>query len=984
MTTTLAPTTGPAPRGGPHLLSARWIVLVYGVVSVVWIALSDRIVALLFPASGALTLVSTLKGWGFVVVTGGLLAVMLHRHDVLQASQTAQLATRERRFRLLAEHAQDIIWRVVLEPTPRLDYVSPAIERVLGYPPSAFSADPGLFRRLVHPEERWQLDSATGALRHERTVLLRMRHADGRWVWIEQRGSLVLDEAGQAVAVEGVARDVTEQRTVHATLERVNRIQRTLSAANQALVRADQELPLLGAICQAAVAQGGYRFAWVGYREDDAAGTVRPVAQAGQEDDYLRDITVSWHDVPSGRGPTGTAVREDRPVVVRDTASDPVMAPWRDAALHRGYASSAAFPLRGHAGVRGALSIYAAEPDAFGPAEVALLDELAADLSYGIETLRTRAAAADAEAARRRLATAIEQSVESVVITDADGRITYVNPAFERSSGYAAAEALGQNPRLLASGRQTRAFYVAMWQALTEGRPWAGDLVNRRKDGSLYTEAAVISPVRDPAGTTTSYVAVQHDVTAEREAEAREQACARERSQIAQALAALPPQATPEETADAVCQQIVGLPEAAAAVLLAFDGAGGATPLGTAESDGPALALSRLGDTRARQLRQRASEGPWVAGWRGGRGRPFSRAFAALGIGALAYAPIWIEQDVVGLLEVGSVGPDAAERLTERLPALVEFASIAGAALGPAISGRSLLSRSREQIAAIIDQRAYHPVFQPIVDLGSLAVIGYEALTRFEDGTPPDAQFLQAAAVGLGLELEMATLGAALMSARALPAVPWLNVNVSPALVLAGAPLRSLMASYAGQLVLEVTEHEVISDYVAFRDAVAALGPGVQIAVDDAGAGFASLRHIVELRPQIVKIDRSLVAGLNADPARQALLAGLRHFTDSQGCRLVAEGIETEAELAALVALGVRSGQGYLLGRPVPVLAEAACGRGSLSTAGAPARMATRREAAVAGRLPASDATHGEGRGTSGRSRAAASLRHAERASPRS
>ena len=105
---------------------------------------------------------------------------------------------------------------------------------------------------------------------------------------------------------------------------------------------------------------------------------------------------------------------------------------------------------------------------------------------------------------------------------------------------------------------------------------------------------------------------------------------------------------------------------------------------------------------------------------------------------------------------------------------------------------------------------------------------------------------------------------------------------------------------------------------------MAALGPNLQTAVDDAGAGFASLRHIVESRPHIVKIDRSLVAGIDTDPARQALLAGLRHFADSQGCSLIAEGIETETELATLVALGVRSGQGYLLGRPAPFPARGA------------------------------------------------------------
>ncbi len=855
-------------------------------------------------------------------MAGGLLTAQLHRYDALQAQQATELPARERRYRLLAEHAQDIIFRYTLDPTPAFEYLSPAVEHVLGYPPAAFDADPDLLLRLIHPEDRALMDLQV-ASREAGTFVLRIRHADGHWVWLEQRSSLVLDEAGEPAALEGVARDITEQRGVEAALARVNRAQRTLSAANQALVRAEQEIRLMEAICQAAIEQGGFRFAWVGYRDEDEAGTVRPIAHAGHEDGYLTSIRVSWHDVPTGRGPTGTAVREDRTVVLRDIANDPLMAPWRDEAFKHAYASSAAFPLRGRNGVLGALTIYAAEPDAFGPEEVALLEELAADLSYGVGALRTRIAAADAEAELRRLATAIAQSPESIVITDAEARIEYVNPAFERVTGYAAAEVRGQNPRLLQSGRHNLAFYQAMWQTLADGRPWVGDFVNRRKDGSLFTEETVISPVHDAGGTLDGYVAVKRDVTVEREALAHEQARARERAQIAQALAALHPQATPEETADAVCRQIVGLPEASAAVLLAFDPAGGATPLGVAAADGRALARQRLGEARAEHLRERATEGPWVETWRGERGQPLSRAFRALGIRTLAYAPIRIEQDVVGLLEMGSASLDASDRLTERLPALVEFASVASAVLGPSISGRAQLGRSRERIEAIIEQSAFHPVFQPIVDLASLVVIGYEALTRFDDGTPPDAQFGAAAAVGLGLELEVAALRASLSAAAALPALSWLNVNVSPAVILAGEPLRSIVAGYPGQLVLEVTEHEVITDYVAFREAVAAFGPDVQIAVDDAGAGFASLRHIVELHPHIVKIDRTLVAGINGDPARQALLAGLCHFAGKQGCSLVAEGIETEEELATLVALDVRSGQGYLLGRPMPVLSGA-------------------------------------------------------------
>jgi EAL domain-containing protein (putative c-di-GMP-specific phosphodiesterase class I) len=121
--------------------------------------------------------------------------------------------------------------------------------------------------------------------------------------------------------------------------------------------------------------------------------------------------------------------------------------------------------------------------------------------------------------------------------------------------------------------------------------------------------------------------------------------------------------------------------------------------------------------------------------------------------------------------------------------------------------------------------------------------------------------------------------------------------------------------------VLEVTEHAPIADYPAFRAAMDALGPNVEFAVDDAGTGFASLRHILELRPAFVKLDRWLVAGLESDDARQAMIVGLCHFASVTGCRLIAEGIETEGELTVLRALTIELGQGYLLGRPLPVAA---------------------------------------------------------------
>jgi EAL domain-containing protein (putative c-di-GMP-specific phosphodiesterase class I) len=127
------------------------------------------------------------------------------------------------------------------------------------------------------------------------------------------------------------------------------------------------------------------------------------------------------------------------------------------------------------------------------------------------------------------------------------------------------------------------------------------------------------------------------------------------------------------------------------------------------------------------------------------------------------------------------------------------------------------------------------------------------------------------------------------------------------------------MAGSRRRIVLEVTEHAAIADYPEFRAAMANLGPKVDFAVDDTGTGFASLRHIIELRPAFVKLDRSLIAGIDSDDARQAMVVGLCHFAQVTGCRLIVEGIETDAELAVLRSLAIDLGQGYLLGRPVPV-----------------------------------------------------------------
>jgi EAL domain-containing protein (putative c-di-GMP-specific phosphodiesterase class I) len=392
-----------------------------------------------------------------------------------------------------------------------------------------------------------------------------------------------------------------------------------------------------------------------------------------------------------------------------------------------------------------------------------------------------------------------------------------------------------------------------------------------------------------------------------------------QRALIADTFAHLPALATSEATAQMICRQVASLPGIVAAVIMRFAHNDRAWPMGLALTNGGSPEHRRIPYRRSQYLHERAAHGAWIEDWVRRPWHPYDKTLRDVGMRSQAYAPIHHAGTLVGVLAIGSADESTSVGLAECIPALVEFADLAGALIGPDLAARAGSLHARQRIAEVIENVAFHPVFQPIVDLRHDRIIGYEALTRFEDGAAPDEQFVAAEAVGLGLALEAATLRAAIAAAASLRPGMFLNLNASPALMLEVKTLRSLIRGARHRVVLEITEHSAIVDYSGFHGAMAALPRSVCLAVDDAGAGFASFRHILELGPTFVKLDRSLISGIDGDPAKQALVAGMRQFARSTGCRLIAEGVETDAERAALLRLGIRLAQGYLLGRPGPL-----------------------------------------------------------------
>ena len=388
---------------------------------------------------------------------------------------------------------------------------------------------------------------------------------------------------------------------------------------------------------------------------------------------------------------------------------------------------------------------------------------------------------------------------------------------------------------------------------------------------------------------------------------------------------------TLEETAAAIAAEIADTGGFELVLLSAYLPGGNVRHLAHASSLPRQIPLEpgrSVRPNRAEYLRRRAYDEPWIDEWEPtSNPTDFISEMYEAGLRTSLYVPIRHQGSPIGLLAIGCGVGTSTLRLRRRAllehsrTGMVEAASLAGTLLAPQIALYDDESAQVAVVRSLIERRRYVPVFQPIVELRSGGVVGYEALTRFPDGERPDVLFEYAARIGVGQELEAATLQSAVEAAAELRGNAYLSVNVSPEFLLSGTPAR-ILRGVARPVAVELTEHVPIDDYEAIRIAAANFGRPIRLVVDDAGAGFASLRHVLELRPDTVKLDLGLVRHIDADPARQALVAGMVHFAERGHFALVAEGVETSEERETLVSLGVAYGQGYLFGRPMPIPSE--------------------------------------------------------------
>jgi EAL domain-containing protein (putative c-di-GMP-specific phosphodiesterase class I) len=309
-------------------------------------------------------------------------------------------------------------------------------------------------------------------------------------------------------------------------------------------------------------------------------------------------------------------------------------------------------------------------------------------------------------------------------------------------------------------------------------------------------------------------------------------------------------------------------------------------------------------------------------------------ATRAIPIGAHLGIPVQLESgEVYGTLCCFSHHADLT--LGERDMALLRaFGEVLAGRIDEGLAAARLADRAAEGIRVAMASGAPRIVYQPIIALVDDAIVGVECLSRFdiEPHRPPDVWFSAAHEAGLGLELELRAIELALKPFDQFAPSLAISINCSPELILCGRLAPILGKLDLSRIVIELTEHATVTDYTALKRALDPLREqGARLAIDDAGAGYASMRHILNLESDVIKLDMSLTRDIDADPSRRALARGLISFAHEIGSHITAEGVETPAELETLRRLGVDNVQGFYLGKPL-TLDEALPALGSASS----------------------------------------------------
>jgi diguanylate cyclase (GGDEF)-like protein/PAS domain S-box-containing protein len=667
-----------------------------------------------------------------------------------------------------------------------------------------------------------------------------------------------------------------------------------------------------------------YRYPLVQISLKGPRGAVSIFASAGREVDFLRDVIVRWDHTPEGSGPTGNALRGGT-MQTCDVATDEGFALWRERALEHHLRSVLAVPLVAGDRILGAITFFSTRRRDFPRDRVDVLRAVAAQAALSILSAHDNAQI-------RLQKVALESVANAIVITNIEGVIEWVNPAFTKLTGYSAAEAVGATPRLLRSGNHSRAFYARMWETLLAGHVWHGEMYNRRRDGSVYAEEQTITPVREENGHITHFVAVKQDITERKQQEEKIRHLA-----LYDSLTNLPNR----RAFDAMIRRISHRGGPASLLMIDIDdfkfvNDSSGHPIGD-------QLLSEIGQLLQKQLR------PFDFLARVG-GDEFVALLEQVSIEETqtiserlrkSVEEFWFEHNDAVLHATISIGvatiDDSADPKT--------FISRADAALYAAKErgknrvviypfnegddlGRRLADATRyvTLIRTALRDNMFELSYQPVIRLGNGERVHYEALVRMRmtDGTliPPDDFLPIAERYGLMPQIDRWVFDEVLRELQAREHVR-IFANLSALSINDEALLRYIEQRIIetkiepGRLAFELTESAAVADLASARNWIHRLKQlGCLFALDDFGVGFSSLGYLRALAVDYVKIDRTFIRDLDTNPTNRALVQAVNAVAHTLGKEVIAEGVETAAHAAVLLELGVEHGQGFHWGHP--------------------------------------------------------------------
>ncbi|HEX6828186.1 MAG TPA: EAL domain-containing protein, partial [Burkholderiales bacterium] len=686
-----------------------------------------------------------------------------------------------------------------------------------------------------------------------------------------------------------------------------------------------------------------YEVVAVGLAQNDAAKTVQTAMQASRERLHPDLLQFTWGLDPLGLGPTGTAIRTGRPAVSASLAADVNAAPWQAAAARHGLRACAALPLVHQGEAFGALTVYAAQASLFDGHEIDLLRELADDLSFGIMTRRAAVARKRAEEQLRLRDRVIESSSNGILINDLtrpNNPIIYVNPAFERMTGYSAGEVIGRNPRFLIRTDRDQPGLERIRIALREKCEGRASLRSYHKDGTMFWVELSMSPVRNEAGEATHFVTILNDIT-ERQLYQEEL----EHQAYHDALTGL---ANRNLLPDRIRQAILHAHRAkqsVAVLLLDLDHFKLVNDsLGHAVGDSLLVSVAerlcaavREGDTVARiggdefvvviadadreehitaatqRIMDAVVESMVIKG---------KELYASASIGVSIYprdgtdAETLIKNADVAMYRAKEQGrnnyqfytPEMNARLAERVNLVAGL--------------RGALSRNEFKL-----------YYQPLVDVRDGNIVALEVLTRWhhpQRGVVSPSVFIPVTEeTGLIRPLGEWVLVNACEQGKAwrdmgLPGIVVavnLSANQFRQKNLVGTVERALRNTGldSAHLELELTESVVMYNVdevlATLRDLKSI---GVRISLDDFGTGYSSLSYLKRFPIDKLKIDRSFVRDVITNPEDAAIARAVIAMAHSLDLRVVAEGVETAEQLDFLRANQCDQFQGYYYARPLP------------------------------------------------------------------